>query len=117
MATTTLNSNQAVEFLRDVRIANIKDIRTVDTDLILKLQNGDVLILSDGALLALMHPDLIFIFKDGTLRLEQLFQQIEKIDFHAPNACESAVNCINGALLQEKMLHQIDIGYLKWVLI
>lgn len=117
MVTKTLNSDQAVEFFRGVRIANIKDIRTVDTDLILTLQNGDVLILSDGALLSLMHPELIFVFKDGTLRLEQLFQQIEKIDLHTPNFCESAVNCVNGVLLQDKTHHQLDIGHLKWNLI
>lgn len=117
MTATTLNSNQAVEFLRDVRIANIKDIRTVDTDLIMTLQNGDVLILTDGALLSLLHPDLTFVFKDGTLRLEQLFQQIEKIDLHTPDTCDGSVSCINGALLHEKTRHHADVEHLKWNLI
>jgi hypothetical protein len=86
--TTTLTMEQAKEFLRFVRIADVKDIRAVDTDLLLVLKTGERIVLTDGVLLSVTQPELLLTFRDGTLRLEQIFQQIEKIE---PNAIDGDV--------------------------
>jgi len=63
-----------------VRIADVRDIRVLDTDLLLVLKTGERIVLTDGALLSVMRPDLVFVFKDGSLRLEQIFQQVDGIE-------------------------------------
>jgi hypothetical protein len=60
-----------------IRMQDIRDIRSVDTDMLFVMQNGQRILWQQGALDALQKPELMLIFKDGTLRAEQLFKQIE----------------------------------------
>lgn len=79
-----VNQEQALQVFEQARIANIRDIRTVDTDLLLVMRNGQKIVWQGGALSALQNPDLLLVFKDGTLRAELLFKQIEMIELNEP---------------------------------
>lgn len=79
-----VNQEQALLVFEQARIANIRDIRTVDTDLLLVMRNGQKIVWQGGALSALQNPDLLLVFKDGTLRAELLFKQIEMIELNEP---------------------------------
>lgn len=94
MVSIILNSVQATQFFKTRRIANIKDIRAVDTDMMLVFTNGDNIVLKDGALMAVVEPELMFTFIDGTLKLGQFFQQIEKIEKYLPSVCDDVLNCM-----------------------
>lgn len=77
----TVDSFNAAVLLKKLRIEDLRDIRTVDTDLLLVFSHGLEVIWIDGALGALQTPDLILIFRDGTLTFEQLFKQIDLVEF------------------------------------
>lgn len=94
MASIILNLVQATQFFKTRRIANIKDIRAVDTDMMLVFTNGDSIVLKDGALMAVVEPELMFTFIDGTLKLGQFFQQIEEIERHSPLVCDDVLTCM-----------------------
>lgn len=80
----TLNLQQALQVFTQVRIQDIRDIRSVDTDLLLVLQTGQRIVWREGSLTVLQKPELVLLFKDGTLKAEQLFKQIELIHLNDP---------------------------------
>jgi len=86
----TLNLQQALQVFERVRIEDIRDIRTVDTDLLLVFKSGQQIVWREGALTVLQKPDLVLLFRDGTLKAEQLFKQIEMIHISEPKVEEGS---------------------------
>lgn len=80
--TLTVNLQQALQVFERLRMQDIRDIRSVDTDLLLVLRSGQQILWQEGSLTVLQRPEMTLLFKDGTLRAEQLFKQIETIDIH-----------------------------------
>lgn len=80
MTTKTLTLQEAAQYLKQISIKQIKDVRTLDIDLLIVLQNGDRIILSGGAVQALNTPDAPLPFADGQLKLGQLFQQVDQVN-------------------------------------
>lgn len=83
-----LNLIQALQVFESIRMQDIRDIRTVDTDMLFVMQNGQRIVWQEGALTVLQKPELILVFKDGTLSAEHLFKQIEMINIHKPEDSE-----------------------------
>ena len=80
----TVNLQQALQVFERARIQDIRDIRSVDTDLLLVLRSGQHIVWREGSLTVLQKPELVLLFKDGTLKAEQLFKQIELIHLNDP---------------------------------
>lgn len=87
-----LNGLQAMQAFAQLRMQDIRDIRSVDTDLLLVMRNGQQIVWQQGALTVLQKPELVLLFKDGTLRAEQLFKQIETIEINEPKEQEQLMN-------------------------
>jgi len=79
MATITVTSAEIASTLQKLSLRQVKDVRAIDVDLLIELSNGDRVIVSGGAVMALTQPDLVLQFADGALPIQRLFQQIEQI--------------------------------------
>ena len=79
--TYTLDLAQAATALRKVPIESIRDVRSLGIDLLLVLRSGGQILLREGALDALVHPNRSLEFSDGVLTLQQIFMQSERFDF------------------------------------
>ncbi|MFJ3057614.1 hypothetical protein [Herbaspirillum sp. NPDC087042] len=79
--TYTLDLAQAGTALRKIPIESIKDVRSLGIDLLLVLRSGGQILLREGALDALVHPERSLEFSDGVLTLQQIFMQSERFDF------------------------------------
>ena len=86
-----VNLQQALHVFERMRMQDIRDIRSVDTDLLLVLRSGQQILWQEGSLTILQRPEMTLIFKDGTLRAEQLFKQIETIDIYEPKGGENSL--------------------------
>lgn len=80
MNTKTLKLSESEAFLKSISIRTIKDVRALDLDLLLVLNNGDRIIITGGAMHALNAPEMALQFADGQLPLARMFEQIERID-------------------------------------
>ena len=80
----TVNLQEALQVFARVRMQDIRDIRSVDTDLLLVFKGGQQIVWREGALTVLQKPELVLLFRDGTLKAEQLFKQIEMIHIREP---------------------------------
>ena len=80
----TVNLQEALQVFARVRMQDIRDIRSVDTDLLLVFKGGQQIVWREGALTVLQKPELVLLFRDGTLKAEQLFKQIEMIHISEP---------------------------------
>ena len=80
----TVNLQEALQVFARVRMQDIRDIRSVDTDLLLVFKGGQQIVWHEGALTVLQKPELVLLFRDGTLKAEQLFKQIEMIHLNDP---------------------------------
>lgn len=89
-----INLDLEPNLLNKIRILDIKDIRSVDVDMLIYLQNGQQIVLENGALLALTKPELKLVFNDGTLKMEQLFNQIDQFHLTSPKQCDSEQMCV-----------------------
>lgn len=67
--------------LRKIPIESIKDVRSLGIDLLLVFSSGGQILLREGALEALVHPQRRLQFSDGVLTLQQIFTQSERFDF------------------------------------
>lgn len=117
--TLTVDLQQALQIFEKARMQDIRDIRSVDTDLLLVMRNGQRIVWQGGALTVLQKPDLLLIFKDGTLRAEQLFKQIETIDINDPKGGdESFFYDAQGVHYTETVVSPTELGIeQRWVLI
>lgn len=79
--TYTLDIAQAGTALRKIPIESIKDVRSLGIDLLLVFGSGGQILLREGALEALVHPQRRLQFSDGVLTLQQIFTQSERFDF------------------------------------
>ena len=117
--TLTLNLQQALQVFEQVRMQDIRDIRSVDIDLLLVLRSGQHIVWQEGSLTILQRPEMTLFFKDGTLKAEQLFKQIEKIDIQEPkNEDDSFLNGAHGVHYAEAVVCPSEMGIeQRWVLI
>ncbi|WP_310646324.1 hypothetical protein [Limnohabitans sp.] len=74
-----------LRIFRKIRMQDIRDIRNIDTDMLFVMENGQRILWQSGALNSLQEPELMLVFKDGTLRAQQLLKQLESIDIKQPN--------------------------------
>jgi hypothetical protein len=79
--TYTIDVRQAGTALRRIPIETIRDVRSLGIDLLLVLRSGGQILLREGALDALVHPNRSIEFSDGVLTLQQIFMQSEHFDF------------------------------------
>ena len=115
----TVNLQEALQVFSRVRMQDIRDIRSVDTDLLLVFKGGQQIVWHEGALTVLQKPELVLLFRDGTLKAEQLFKQIEMIHIKEPSVEEDSFwNAAHGlyyadALVQPTELMDVN----KWILL
>lgn len=95
--TYTLDMAQAGAAMRKIPIESIRDVRSLGIDLLLVLRSGGQILLQEGALDALVHPNRRLEFSDGVLTLQQIFMQSERFDFL--NSSSDASFAVDPALL------------------
>jgi hypothetical protein len=115
----TVNFQQALQVFAHARIQDIRDIRSVDVDLLLVFKGGQQVMWREGALTVLQKPDLVLLFRDGTLRAEQLFKQIEMIHLSDPKVeDDSWFDGSHSVHYADAVLRTLEVtGVNKWVLL
>jgi hypothetical protein len=115
----TMNLQKALQAFAQMRIQDIKDIRSVDTDLLLVFQSGPHIIWREGALTALQQPEMVLLFKDGTLKAEQLFKQIEMIHLNdLKGEDDSFFDGAHWVPYADAMVHPFETGTEnRWIVI
>ncbi|MEY2781565.1 MAG: hypothetical protein RL307_1269, partial [Pseudomonadota bacterium] len=61
----------------------VRKIEVVDTDFVITTRSGQKLIVRDGALRTMMHPNFSLVFTDGPIRGQQILQNAEAFDMDA----------------------------------
>ncbi len=115
----TVNLQQALQVFERARIQDIRDIRSVDTDLLLVFKSGQQVMWRDGALTALQKPEMVLLFRDGTLKAEQLFKQIETIHIKEPSVEDDSFwDAAQGIHHADAVMRALDVSDVnKWVLL
>lgn len=80
MSITVLNLTEASTLLRTINRRDIKDVRAIDLDLALVLENGHKIIISRGAVAAVNSPQLVLEFADGDVILGEVFEKLNHIE-------------------------------------
>ncbi|EIJ44428.1 autotransporter adhesin protein [Herbaspirillum sp. GW103] len=80
MSVTVLNLTEASTLLRTINKRDIKDVRAIDNDLALVMENGHKIIISRGAVTAVNSPQLVLEFADGDVALGDVFEKLNHIE-------------------------------------
>ncbi|AON56881.1 hypothetical protein [Herbaspirillum seropedicae] len=80
MSITVSNLTEASALLRTIKKRDILDVRAIDLDLVLILENGHKLIISRGAAAAANTPQLTLEFADGDVALGEVFEKLNHIE-------------------------------------
>lgn len=80
MSITVSNLTEASALLRTIKKRDILDVRAIDLDLVLILENGHKLIISRGAAAAANTPQLTLEFADGDVSLGEVFEKLNHIE-------------------------------------
>jgi len=86
MSITVLNLTEASALLRSINKRDIKDVRAIDLDLALVLENGHKIIISRGAVAAVNSPQMVLEFADGDIALGDVFEKLNHIEVPAEAA-------------------------------
>ncbi|WP_050010682.1 hypothetical protein [Herbaspirillum sp. B65] len=86
MTITVLNLTEASSLLRTIYKRDIKDVRAIDLDLVLVLENGHKIIISRGAVSAVNTPQVQLEFADGDVALGEVFEKLNHIEVPADAA-------------------------------
>ncbi|WP_288392685.1 hypothetical protein [uncultured Herbaspirillum sp.] len=86
MTITVLNLTEASSLLRTISKRDIKDVRAIDLDLVLVLENGHKIIISRGAVSAVNTPQVQLEFADGDVALGEVFEKLNHIEVPADAA-------------------------------
>jgi len=80
MSITVLNLTEASSLLRTIHKRDIKDVRAIDLDLALVMENGHKIIISRGAVAAANTPQLVLEFADGDVAIGDVFEKLNHIE-------------------------------------
>lgn len=118
--TLTVNLQQVLQIFLQMRMQDIRDIRSIDTDLLLVFRNGIQIVWKEGTLAVLSNPELTLEFLDGTLKASLLFKQIEKIEINEFESESKFISLIDSThcFYVQNNTYQCELyGEKKWILL